>query len=61
MSKLRDDAIAQIQVLTEALNAERALADDLAAVLHRYLTEDDDVILPDVEQVLARYRKARGR
>lgn len=58
MSKLRDDAIAQIQVLTEALDAERALADDLALVVHvsvKYGRPPEQAA-----EVLARYREARG-
>jgi hypothetical protein len=42
------------------LEAERALADDLADVLNHILF-DDGGEMPDVERVLARYRQARGR
>jgi hypothetical protein len=42
--------------MVELLAAERALADDLADVLNRWLDHRAD---PEVETVLARYREAR--
>jgi predicted nuclease with TOPRIM domain len=53
--------------LTDEVDAEKALADDLADVLSRMVVGWERIIghdlaqHPDVQRVMARYREARGR
>lgn len=56
------DLLAENEELRNRVNAERALADDLADVLTEFWMAGYHIgDAPSVERVLARYREARGR